>query len=139
MSNKLKFTIEVLKDIETSELLIPPMLLQPYLENAIIHAYIESPRPPELLVQFKKRGSRIDCIIQDNGIGRVGSNQIKKKMSGIKTKSYGLGILKERIDLLNQLSIHDFKLQIQDLHDEDQQPIGTKVRISFDCIYNKLI
>ncbi len=139
MSSKLKFKIEVLKDIETSELLIPPMLLQPYLENAIIHAFIESPRPPELLVQIQKRANRIECIIQDNGIGRASSHLMKKKMSGIKTKSYGLGILKERIDLLNQLSIHDFKLQIQDLHDASQSAVGTKVLISFDCIYNKLM
>ena len=139
MTGKLKFNIEVLKDVETSELLIPPMLLQPYLENAIIHAFIESPRKPELSVQFKKKGNRIECAIQDNGIGRASSHVLKKKMSGLKTKSYGLGILKERIDLLNQLSGYDFKLQIQDLHDADQSPIGTKVLISFDCIYNKLV
>lgn len=136
MSRELSFIVESCPDVETSELLIPPMLLQPYLENALIHGFVENTRTPEIKLIIRKNEDRIECIIEDNGIGRLKSQNLKRNMPGQKIKSYGIGITKERIDLLNQISENDFRLSIDDLVDLNGEPLGTRVIISLNCIYS---
>ncbi|MBI3134036.1 MAG: PAS domain S-box protein [Bacteroidetes bacterium] len=136
MSGELTFKVIVDPELETGELFIPPMLLQPYLENAMIHGFIKCPRDPEIKVTIRKTGNRLECMVTDNGIGREQSQKLIKTAGKSKRKSHGIGIIKERIDLLNQLTNEDFRFYIEDLHDAQGEPVGTNVIVSFNCIYN---
>jgi LytS/YehU family sensor histidine kinase len=109
---------------------IPPMLFQPYVENAIIHGFVNSPKPGLLEILLKRMNSgTLLCIIQDNGIGREKAIEIREK-SGIKRQPRGMTITQERIEILNKQSRKNFSVKIIDLKDDHGEPAGTKVEFT---------
>lgn len=131
MKEPLEFTISVDDDVETADVMIPPMLLQPYLENAMIHGFNECPRKPTLKLIIHKKGHLIQCIIEDNGIGREKSIRTKGNRSESPKRSYAMGINKNRIDLLNQITDLHFEVAVEDLKDPEGQALGTRVNICY--------
>jgi LytS/YehU family sensor histidine kinase len=100
---------------------ITPMLLQPFVENAILHGL--SPlkeRKGMIDIQISKiNDEKLRVIIRDNGVGR--------KISETKRVSFGMSLTRERILKLNQNN--EDALVITDLKDSDQKPMGTEVTI----------
>ena len=137
MKEPLDFTIEVDEDVETDYVMIPPMLLQPYLENAMIHGFNECPRKPRLSLTIQKIDKVVQCIIEDNGIGREKSILTKGNRTEIR-RSYAMGINKNRIDLLNQITVQNFEVVVEDLKDENDLPMGTRVFVRYHEIMTDL-
>lgn len=112
-------------DIENS--FIPPLLLQPFLENAIWHGLMLSQHEEKKLsinVHIEKNKTQI--IIDDNGVGR----KKRKKQSRMKThKSMGMQIIKERIELHNKSYKSDISYKIIDKEDENGESLGTQIQI----------
>lgn len=112
-------------DIENS--FIPPLLLQPFLENAIWHGLMLSQHEEKKLsinVHIEKNKTQI--IIDDNGVGR----KKRKKQSRMKThKSMGMQIIKERIELHNKSYKSDISYKIIDKEDENGEALGTQIQI----------
>ena len=131
MKQELTFSIDVSSEVETSDVMIPPMLLQPYLENAMIHGFHECPRKPVLQLAIRKRDNLVECVIEDNGIGREKSIQNKGNRLAESKRSYAMGINKNRIDLLNQITDQNFEVVVEDLKDGQQNAIGTRVFIRY--------
>lgn len=125
---KFTFQIEVDPEIDDTFIEIPPMILQPYVENAILHGLMHSSKTGHLQIIIKLEGENILCIIQDDGIGRERAAQIRKE-SGIERKSRGMLITKERLDVLNQYTEDVYTVKVIDLFDEDKQACGTRVEI----------
>ena len=104
------------------------MLMQPYVENAIIHGLSHKQEKGLLEISVKKLDEHIKCSIRDDGVGREYTRIMKsKKPSVLMHKSKGMAMTKERLELLNR----DEKegVNIIDLKDEKNKPIGTQVDI----------
>lgn len=123
------FDYEILENIENiHDTLIPPMLLQPFIENAIIHGLSKlENRKGKLKLELKETDEIIMCSITDNGIGRENAAKYKNKGH----KSVAISNLETRIELLNRDSEEEeYKYEIIDLYDK-KTPVGTKVMVSF--------
>ncbi len=122
------FTLDVDPRIDLANWYLPPMVIQPFLENAIWHGLILKPKEGKLKVSFKLLDdNHILCVIEDNGIGRKKAMEIAAKRKG--HKSTGLANTKERLSLLEQLYGKKISLKIIDLYDDNGQPAGTRVEL----------
>lgn len=127
--DKVQYEINVQPSIDQQYIEIPPLLLQPYVENAIWHGLMPKKEGGLIKIEVNQLAESLLSIeITDNGIGRELANQIKSK-SATKNKSYGMQITSERIHLINQLYKINTDVKIVDLRDEQQNAIGTKVEI----------
>ncbi len=127
--DKFSFSIEPEENIDPQYLNIPPLLIQPYVENAIWHGLMQRDSPGNLLVQLTQpQENAIKIVVQDNGIGRAKAQEIKSK-SATAHKSYGLQITGDRIKIVNKLHGIKATVTVEDLYDEAQQPVGTKVTL----------
>jgi ligand-binding sensor domain-containing protein len=130
-----KFTYEINTDpqIDPEATFIPVMLIQPFVENAVIHGVLHlTEKQGKITVRFILRengnGKSILCEIEDNGVGR---QKAKAYESEIKKdhKSAALAITEERLAQANEKGKPESSLQIIDLFDEEKNPSGTKVVI----------
>lgn len=125
--NPFDYTIKVDEDIRYNTI-IPTMMLQPFIENAIWHGLSNKKGDGKIMIDIEKNGSTLNCVIEDNGVGRqiATGNALKK---GKKHKSMGLDIVKERLQLLfpNQQDL--CSINFTDLKDEKGTPAGTRVSI----------
>ncbi|MCF8247791.1 MAG: hypothetical protein K9J37_03975 [Saprospiraceae bacterium] len=125
--NKFEYRIEVDKKIDTHFFRLPPLILQPYVENAIWHGLLHKTGDNgRLTVHLKAVPGGFQCIFEDNGIGREKSKALKS-LSFKKRKSYGMQISRERIALLSKQYFQTATLDIEDLKDENGQATGTRV------------
>lgn len=110
---------------------IPPLLLQPFLENAIWHGLLPlENKERKLKIEVLPNENHLKIIIDDNGIGRS-PHQIRAKS---KHKSLGIQITNERIDLYNKSYSDTISYEIIDKTNEQNQPAGTQViiKLSFE-------
>jgi hypothetical protein len=122
------YRITFLNAIDSDNIYIPPLLLQPFCENAIWHGLMHKDGPGRLDVELAMENSILRCIITDNGVGRPVAEKLNSKTAE-KEKSMGLKITTERLALLNRdKGLHNFYV-IEDLNDEDGNAAGTKVTI----------
>jgi PAS domain-containing protein len=124
--NKFRAEFDTDNALKNEEILIPSLLLQPYIENAIIHGLFHKEGNGGLLkISFRKKGNKVLCVVEDNGIGRAKALEIKKANN--LHKSIGMLVTKERIDLIN--NDEQVSVVITDLFDSENQPKGTKVEV----------
>lgn len=126
------FKISANDNINADLVSIPPMLLQPYIENAILHGL--NPlvlRKGNLVVVFSRdEKGRLKCVIEDNGIGRNKAMEIKRKKD-LNRKSMGMEVTGDRIHLLNAHT--DFFADVVVIDKiENNEPFGTRVEITID-------
>ncbi len=123
-----EYKITVDKKINTFEWKILPLLLQPYVENAIKHGLLHKKGKGLISIKLNMADKKIQCIIEDNGVGRAFTLN-KNQNRGEGHVSWGAKISSERIALLNSLYGDDIKVIYTDLKDENNQPLGTRVEI----------
>ncbi len=127
-----KFTFSIIADgITKNNYFIPPMILQPYVENAIRHGirYREDNKG-ELIIKFEKNEEYLVSVIFDNGIGRKLSQQFKGSNS-IEYQSRGMDLTARRIEMFNKVHSSKIIININDLEDENRNVLGTEVVIKF--------
>ncbi len=129
--NRFEYEITVTDDIDTASTLIPPMLIQPYVENAIWHGLMHKNKemPGKVLIRLSKQGDNILCEIEDNGIGRARAQELRAQKSSSHKRSMGMQITKDRIEMINKLYNTNTSVQVIDLDDEDGNAMGTKVEL----------
>lgn len=108
---------------------LPPMIIQPILENAINYGIFNKPEGGNISIRFAVKNEVLHCEIEDNGIGREAAAviQTKKKMKG---SGKGLKLVRERLMVANT-TIKDF-FEITDLFDTEGSPMGTKVVLKIE-------
>ena len=128
-SNKFSFVITKDKILSEENYYIPSMVIQPFVENAIIHGLIPKKEDKlQLNIDFKLiNKNTIICVIEDNGIGRAAAMKVKK----LNEKSMGMQITKERLDLYYKETGKPFSFRVIDLLDQENLPLGTRVEIIF--------
>jgi two-component sensor histidine kinase len=130
------YSIEVDPEIDCDMFSIPTMILQPYIENSIRHGirYKEN-GGGSIDIKFQKTRDGFICIIQDNGIGRKKANEYKSQLR-VEYQSKGMSLTAERINILNRQSIDPITIEINDLTNENQQALGTRIIIRFPYTIN---
>lgn len=124
---KFDYAFEVDPHLDVEGFSIPPMLLQPYIENAIWHGLRYKEEKGQLKVALSPVGSeKIKIVITDDGIGRKQSKQLKTKNQK-KQKSKGMGNIQRRIAILNALHAEQVKVEVNDL-----KPDGTGTRVELE-------
>ena len=123
-----EYIIHLDAEIEEDFYAIPPMIIQPYIENAIIHGLLNKKEKGHLKIELKLLGNYIFCVIQDDGIGREASANIKMQ-SGIIHKSTGMLITQERLNILNSKNKDKISVKIIDLYDEFGEAKGTRIEL----------
>jgi LytS/YehU family sensor histidine kinase len=127
--NKFKYEIQVDPSIDEEFIEIPPMLFQPYVENAIIHGLVNSPREGKLDIKLQLSDKGIlHCVIEDNGIGREKAMEIRAS-SGIKRQPKGMVITQERLQILNKQSSRNSIVRVTDLIDQRGEALGTRIEL----------
>ncbi len=134
-NNKFDYHITVDEKIDTENTEIPPLLIQPYIENSILHGLINKNGRGDLWLSLEKNNGLLVCKIEDNGIGRAKSREMEEKKDS-KHKSLGIKVTNERISGLFALLDYNMEVVIEDLYKkepatgEQQQAAGTRVTIS---------
>lgn len=124
---KINYSIDVDETIDKEASLIPSMILQPFVENAIWHGLLHTNKAGELTITIKEEKDHLLCSITDNGVGREASLKLQKKTK-LKKKSLGIKITTDRLKLLTKEKIKEV-INIIDLKDEDNNALGTQVDI----------
>ena len=123
-----EFIYELDPSIITNEISIPPMLLQPYIENAIKHGLMNKQGKRVLQLHIKQLEENIEILIEDNGIGREQASLLRRNMP--KYQSMGMSINDERIKLLSQANDLFIQIVIEDKKNLSGEAEGTKVTIT---------
>src|ERR1035437_1853507 len=124
-------------NVETDFHKIPGMLIQPYVENAIIHGVIPKDASTSLSmtsrgkieIKISQNDTFIICTIQDNGIGRKRSQALRASSNQPGHESMGMKITSERLEVLNRIHHSDLSVRITDMEDANKNALGTKVEI----------
>lgn len=125
-ADKFDYQITVEENIDVAAFDIPPMLLQPYIENAIWHGLRYKEQKGFLKINLKsKNKDAIEISIIDNGVGRQKSAELKTTHQK-KQKSKGMGNIKKRIDILNDM----YKDKV-DVFIDDYESDGTGTKVIF--------
>ncbi|WP_143309351.1 sensor histidine kinase [Chitinophaga vietnamensis] len=133
-NNAFEYTIRIDPEIATTATLVPGMLIQPFLENAIWHGLMnKEDGPRQLLVQWRLLPQNLLlCEVEDNGIGRHHAS--RRNNEGLKSgyQSKGIELCMERMELYRTMFNSHCHIEIEDLFGETQQAGGTRVSITFE-------
>jgi len=121
--------------VEVENIFIPPLLLQPFAENAIWHGLMHKQGRGFLNFDLSTEEKILTCVITDNGVGREKAETLKSK-SAENQKSMGLKITTDRLNLLNNNPGERTVFTIDDLTDESGNASGTRIHLK---IYYKEI
>jgi tetratricopeptide (TPR) repeat protein len=129
----LNYSFKVDENMNSETIKIPTMLIQPYVENALKHGLLHKKEDRRLSVIINKiSDSIVECIIEDNGVGRVKSKEIKAK-NEFQHQSFASKATSQRLDLLNFGKEQKIGVEIIDLLKEDKA-IGTRVVLKIPVI-----
>ena len=126
LGDDFSYTIQYDSRETLSQYTIPPLLLQPFVENAIWHGLHPSHKSEKRLSVVFDTSKQLQITIEDNGIGRKESSKSKKTHP-----SAGTNITKERLTLYNHISHTQMRLNILDL-EENGMPTGTRITITYN-------
>lgn len=129
-SEKFDFKLTITDKLETEFTYVPPMLIQPFVENAIIHGIMNTKTRGLISLDFSLKSKElVSCTITDNGIGY--SKNSHEGKSNLKThKSISGDIVKERLVIYNKQNRTNASLNIEDIADVNGNTTGTKVTLN---------
>lgn len=123
--NKFSYTIEIDDKIDLDEWMIPSMMLQPLIENSLLHGIMNSAVKGQISIHINLEIDNLRIVIVDNGIGIDNSKNFNKFNLH---KSRGMGLILKRIQALNQLIKHPIVFNTSIAYNDDKNP-GTKISI----------
>jgi tetratricopeptide (TPR) repeat protein len=121
--------IDIEEDMDIEDIRIPPLLIQPFVENAVWHGLMHKEERGSLTIRLRAEDDKLICVVRDNGVGRKRAGMLKSK-SAERHKSMGLQITAERMELLTTPGEPQPFFQIEDLYDETGSPAGTQVTLT---------
>ena len=128
-SNEISFNVKTDSSLNLETIKIPPLVLQPFLENSIWHGLSSSKKRKKITIFIQKISSEYVLInIEDNGIGRKASTKIKAKKH-INRKSIGINLTKDRLTNFVKNKKNNYSVFYKDLEDKNRNSLGTKVII----------
>ncbi|MCK4677525.1 MAG: histidine kinase [Bacteroidales bacterium] len=133
--DKFSFSIEIDDALDPEKSYIPPMLLQPFIENSIEHGFKHKETKGKISVSFSMMNGIMVVDLEDDGIGREKAQEIMLKQN-IDHKSLATAITYERIRVLNKKLKKKIALNILDLKNEKEEPTGTRVTFEIPVLFS---
>jgi len=129
--NSIQFELVLNPSLHKEAIFIPSMLIQPFVENAIIHGLFHKEGPKKLTIHFlMKMDGILKCYIKDNGVGRVKSAEINQRRK-YRGQPKGVSVTRERLEIMNNTNDRVISVVIEDLINPiTHQGIGTVVNLS---------
>jgi len=124
----LHYTITVGDELICENEKLPPLILQPFVENALWHGLSKKPGDKMLTISVSQTDNHLICAVEDNGIGRANSAVVKKQTSNNLYSSKGVAITVRRLMGFNRSN--EMPVVYQDLQDSQGNAGGTRVIIS---------
>jgi tetratricopeptide (TPR) repeat protein len=128
--NKFTYEINCAPNVNVFDTQILPMIIQPFAENAIVHGLCYLEKDGKLSIHFEKQHDYLICKIDDNGIGRAASQEIKKQSSKSHV-SQGVEMIQKRLELVSKITNRKFEVEIIDKKDDKGSATGTLVILKF--------
>ena len=122
--NRFSYSLEIDESLIAASAMVPPMITQPFVENAIEHGQLHTIENGHITIRISQVDTMIQIQISDNGVGRKGAQKTKKIKSH---KSMAINITKERIEIINFKYKKQGSIQMEDLDKKKQT--GTVVTI----------
>lgn len=129
-SNRFDYVVDIDNEMRSHSVLIPPMLTQPFIENAIEHGIKEMEEPGKIWLRYKIKGPLIQVEIEDNGIGILKSK--KQKLAG--HKSFAIEATKNRMKVLHKKEKTSMSFEVIDKSEQQHESKGTIVRFTLPFI-----
>lgn len=127
-NNQFKYSIDILDEINSANIMIPSLLLQPYVENAIWHGLLHKEGEKHIRIKVSKQSeTSVSITIEDNGVGRKMSELIEQKPKH--RKSFGMELGASRLRLMNQNNDQHASVDVIDLVNDENSPLGTQIKI----------
>lgn len=127
--NKFDYFIDIGGKIKPDNISIPPMLAQPFIENAIEHGIKYKKSKGNIYLRFRLKNNYLVFEVEDDGVGRMQAKEILYKLNN-EHKSLATAITHERIRVMNKKRKKKITLQILDLKDNNDEAAGTKVLLT---------
>ena len=129
-SDKFNFSFNIEEDLDLKHILVPPLIIQPFVENAIWHGLLHNKKESILNIDIQSIEGSLHIIIDDNGIGREKSKLLQKSSIKKTKKNLGVSLSKKRISMLGK----NANVEIIDKY-ENNHPAGTTVHIVIPLNY----
>ena len=127
---KFDYAIIIDPGIEIDFQKIPSMLIQPYVENAVLHGVVPKKEGKgKIEITITPKDMHVVCTISDNGIGRKKSQEQRQRSNQPDHESMGMKITSDRLEVLNRIHHSDLSVRITDMEDETKNSLGTRVEI----------
>lgn len=126
-----EFTLELSEGLAPDELLVPPMLTQPFIENAIEHGFLHKEEQGHIDLIITEDKNQLLITVKDDGIGRTQAATLAKKT---KHESLATQITTERLKLIQKKLRQKSELLIKDLFDQQNRVVGTQVELNIPLI-----
>ena len=123
----LSYTVDVEPALLNEDAEVPALIVQPFVENAVLHGLSEKSGERRLAVRFERAGEQVRCTITDNGVGRNATAAATH--SGKDHRSLGMQLTRERLLLLTRRLGGERSVRIEDLHDVHGAAAGTRVTL----------
>jgi tetratricopeptide (TPR) repeat protein len=133
--HRFEYKVIVDDEVDTDMLNVPPLIIQPYAENAIWHGLMQKDEKGRLIIELYIKDEMLIYVIADNGIGRKKAASLKSK-SAATHKSMGMRITTDRLLILQRQNEKENSVLITDLILADGSPGGTEVRIQIPLRYD---
>jgi len=134
--NKFDYVIHLDPSIPKHHVLVPPMLMQPFLENALEHGLNQIKKKGLINISIAEEDESLLFEISDNGIGREKAAQLKNQRSlGHHHEPMATKITQERLEILNNSRKNKIRLNVIDLKDEAGNPLGTRIIFTIPVHY----
>ena len=128
LKGSIEYTIDMDEDLNTEDIKVPTLILQPFAENAIWHGLVNKTGERKLTIKINTTNDSLHCSIEDNGIGRTNASALKKINKDFESK--GMKLIEKRLTILKQKYPQtQTGFTVQDLHNDTQESTGTRVEI----------
>jgi hypothetical protein len=117
---------EILHDEKVEAIQLPPLLIQPFVENALVHGLFHREGIKRLKIQFDLQQETLICTITDNGIGREKSRAIRERQRA-EHESFSGKAIRNRFEILSDVFKGEFGYHYEDLEDDSGKAVGTRV------------
>lgn len=134
--NKFVFDLQLNLDKKMEEAPIPPLMIQPFVENSINHGFSKLERQGKITVNISSsQPDLLVCVIEDNGIGRKAAQALQQKKQKLH-QSAAMGITQGRISALQAKFKDELSIQFEDVY-QGHKPFGTRVTITIPIVNEK--
>tara|TARA_R110002020_G_scaffold316360_8_gene531441 strand:+ start:449 stop:2422 length:1974 start_codon:yes stop_codon:yes gene_type:complete len=129
--NEISYNVKVDEDLDLNEIMIPSLILQPFVENALWHGLQPKEGQKTLSLEVHKKDRNfVEISITDNGIGRKRTMEIPSDKRNTQKKSIGINLTIQRLQNFSKNFAHMHSLNIIDLYDDRHNPKGTQVLLN---------